>query len=348
MSLMSTNFAVDKSRATFRSRGSASIVAGVLLALSTSFASASDACKSRGDLDERYCDENQDLVADMPKDQKKWKDPPFLLFTYSPLEDPAVYEKVLENYVDHLKACTGKRVHFYSVLSNAAAIEAMRSGRMHLGMFSTGDTAFAVNLAGAIPFAIRGDAKGKQGYQLWTIVKADGPYQKLADLKGKKVAHVSPSSNSGNLAPRALIATEGLVPDKDYKVLYSGRHENSVTGVSTGDYDAAHVASDVVQRMEDRGLIKRGEMRVLYRSPAFPPGSMSMAHDLKPELQKKIRECVLSYHYSPEMIKAFQGADRWWPVDYRRDWESIRKVAAASGEAFDRKALDKDQERAKK
>src|SRR4051812_28161458 len=169
----------------------------ILGSTASTAAIAADACKFRGDLDERYCDENRDLVADTPADPKTWKDPPFLLFTYSPLEDPAVYEKVLSNYIDHLKTCTGKRVHFYSVLSNAAAIEAMRSGRMHLGMFSTGDTAFAVNLAGAIPFAIRGDAKGKQGYQLWTIVRNDSPYQKLADLKGKKVAHVSPSSNSG-------------------------------------------------------------------------------------------------------------------------------------------------------
>jgi phosphonate transport system substrate-binding protein len=311
-------------------------------------AHAADTCKSRGDLDERYCDENGDLVADTPSDPKRWKDPPFLLFTYSPLEDPAVYEKVLENFVDHLKTCTGKRIHFYNVHSNAAAIEAMRSGRMHLGMFSTGDTAFAVNLAGGVPFAIRGDAKGPQVYQLWTIVKADGPLKTLADLKGKKVAHVSPSSNSGNLAPRALVAAEGVVPDKDYKVLYSGRHENSVTGVTTGDYDAAHVASDVVLRMEGRGLIKQGEVRTIYRSPPFPPGSMSMAHDLKPELAKKIRECTLGYHYSPEMIKAFQGADRWWPVDYKRDWEAIRIVAAASGESFDRKALEKEQEKAKK
>jgi phosphonate transport system substrate-binding protein len=311
-------------------------------------AQSADACKFRGELDERYCDENRDLVADMPTDPKKQKDPPFLLFTYSPLEDPAVYEKLLEPYVDHLKSCIGKRIHFYNVHSNAAAIEAMRSGRMHLGMFSSGDTAFAVNLAGAIPYAIRGDAKGPQGYQLWTIVKTDSPYKSLTDLKGKKVAHVSPSSNSGNLAPRALVAAEGLVPDKDYKVLYSGRHENSVTGVTTGDYDAAHVASDVVQRMEGRGLIKQGEVRTIYRSPNFPPGSMSMAHDLKPELQKKIRDCTLSYHYSPEMVKAFQGADRWWPIEYKRDWEAIRKVAAVNGEAFDRKALEKEQEKAKK
>ena len=325
--------------------GALSAVALVVMSPATH---AADACKFRGDLDQRYCDEDRDLIADPPKDPKRLKDPPFLLFTYSPLEDPAVYERILANYVDHLKTCTGKRIHFYSVLSNASAIEAMRSGRMHLGMFSTGDTAFAVNLAGAVPFAIRGDAKGKQGYQLWTVVRADSPFHKLTDLKGKRVAHVSPSSNSGNLAPRALVAAEGLVPDQDYKVMYSGRHENSVTGVSTGDYDAAHVASDVVLRMEDRGLIKKGEMRIIYRSPPFPPGGMSMAHDLKPELQKKIRECVFAYRYSPEMVKAFQGADRWWPVDFKQDWEAIRKVAAATGEAYDRKALEREQEKAAK
>ena len=32
-------------------------------------------CKSRGDLDALYCDENGDLVADTPKDPKKLKTP---------------------------------------------------------------------------------------------------------------------------------------------------------------------------------------------------------------------------------------------------------------------------------
>jgi phosphonate transport system substrate-binding protein len=184
---------------------------------------------------------------------------------------------VLENFVDHLKTCTGKRVHFYNVHSNAAAIEAMRSGRMHLGMFSTGDTAFAVNLAGAIPFAIRGDAKGPQVYQLWTIVKSDSPYQKLADLKGKKVAHVSPSSNSGNLAPRALVAAEGLIPDKDYKVLYSGRHENSVTGVSTGATRPRTSPPTSCCGWKARGLNQAwARCGPIYRSPELPARSMTM------------------------------------------------------------------------
>ena len=117
---------------------------------------AQDACKNRGDLDPQYCDENGDLVADTPKDSKKLKTPNTLVFTYTPVEDPAVYEKVFKPFTDHLASCTGKRVVFYQVQSNAAEIEAMRSGRLHVGGFSTGPTAFAVNIAGAVLGSLAG------------------------------------------------------------------------------------------------------------------------------------------------------------------------------------------------
>ena len=38
-------------------------------------ASAQEACGNRGQLDTLYCDENKDLVADVPKDRAKWRDP---------------------------------------------------------------------------------------------------------------------------------------------------------------------------------------------------------------------------------------------------------------------------------
>src|SRR3954463_3485667 len=55
-------------------------------------------CKSRGDLDANYCDDNGDMVADTPKDPKKLKTPSTLVFTYTPVEDPAVYEKVFKPF----------------------------------------------------------------------------------------------------------------------------------------------------------------------------------------------------------------------------------------------------------
>ena len=318
------------------------LLSGALLALACVPAFAQDACKHRGDLDPQYCDENKDLVADTPTDPKKLKNPGTIVFTYTPVEDPAVYEKVFKPFTDHLAQCTGKRVVFYQVQSNAAEIEAMRSGRLHVGGFSTGPTAFAVNLAGAVPFAVKGYADRFQGYELWLIVKKDSPFQKITDLKGKRVAHTSASSNSGNLAPRALFPALGLVPDQDYKVLYSGKHDQSILGVNTGDYDAAPIASDVFERMARRGTIKEGDFRVLYKSQTFPTSSFAYAHDLEPALRDKMLKCFYDYRFPPEMQSAFEGADRFYPVTFQKEWEVVRKVDESAGEKKDRSAFEKE------
>ena len=253
----------------------------LLGAYATAYAQADD-CKHRGQLDSLYCDENNDLVADAPKDPKRWKNPGTLVFTYTPVEDAAVYETAFKPFLDHLGKCTGKRVVYFPVQSNAAEIEAMRAGRLHVGGFSTGPTGFAVNLAGAVPFAVKGNEKELQGYRLIMIVKKSSPYQKLSDLKGKKVAHTSPSSNSGHLAPQVLFPPEGLVPDKDYKVLFSGGHGQSVQGVASGDYDAAPVASDVFTRMAGRGDIKADDFRIIFSSAPFPTSSFAYAPARRP------------------------------------------------------------------
>ena len=298
-------------------------------------------CKHRGDLDAQYCDENKDLVADAPKDAKKWKDPKTIVFTYTPVEDPAVYEKAFAPFTDHLGKCLGKRVVFYQVNSNAAEIEAMRSGRLHVGGFSTGPTAFAVNLAGAVPFAVKGNEKEYQGYNLIVIVKKTSTFMKLSDLKGKKLAHASPSSNSGHLAPLALFPAQGLTPDKDYKVLFSGKHDQSVMGVNSGDYDAAAVASDVFQRMASRGQVKEDDFRIIYRSQKFPTSSFAYAHDLDPTLAKKMVKCFYDYRFTAEMQSAFEGADRFVPITYQKDWDAVLKVAENSGQGFNRANYEK-------
>jgi len=324
----------------FLSATARSFVALMLgLASVAAFAQADD-CKNRGELDSLFCDENKDLVADPPKDVKKFKNPSTLVFTYTPVEDPAVYEDIFKPFTDYLSKCTAKRVVFYQVQSNASEIEAMRSGRLHVGGFSTGPTNFAVNLAGAVPFAVKGDEKEWQGYQLWLIVKKDSPFQKITDLRGKKVAHVQPSSNSGNLAPRALFPALGLVPDQDYKVVYSGKHDNSVMGVNSGDYDAAPVASDVFKRMGVRGQIKEDDFRIIWRSQTFPTSSFAYAHDLEPKLRDTMLKCFYDYRFPAEMQKAFGGADRFFPITYQKDWAIVRKVAEGSGEKFNKAAYD--------
>ena len=111
---------------------------------------AQDNCPNRGDLDTMYCDANHDLVADPPADPKKFRDPNTLVFAFTPVEDPSIYEKLVQPFMGHLSQCVGKKTVFFSVQSNSAQIEAMRSGRLHIAAFSTGPTNFAVNIAGAV------------------------------------------------------------------------------------------------------------------------------------------------------------------------------------------------------
>lgn len=326
--------------------GTLSLVAvGMLSMLAAAPALAQDTCPNRGQLDNLYCDENRDLVADAPKDPSKWRDPSTLVWAYTPVEDPAVYANVFKPLTDHLEKCVGKRTVYYPVQSNAAEIEAMRSGRLHFAGFSTGPTGFAVNLAGAVPFAAKGLGAEVRGYNLLAIVKASSPYQKLEDLKGKKVAHTSPSSNSGNLAPRVLFPDLGLNPDDDYKPLMSGGHDKSVLGVNSGDYDMAAVASDVFERMATRGTIKASDFRIIYRSPVFPTSSFAHAHDLKPELAAKLKDCFYSFRFTPAMQKEFNGDDRFLPITYQKDWAVVRDVAEKSGTPYNRTAYDAESKR---
>ena len=330
---------------TVRSAALAAAAALAVVVAPAPFASAQDSCPNRGDLDAAYCDADGDLVADPPKDPAKLRDPSTLVFAYTPVEDPAIYANLLKPFVEYLTTCIGRRVSYFSVQSNAAQIEAMRSGRLHIAGFSTGPTAFAVNMAGAVPFAAGGSEKGPRGYTLAAIVKASSPYKTLADLKGKKVAHTAPSSNSGNLAPRVLFPPQGLTPDSDYKPLMSGGHDKSVLGVSYGDYDMAAVASDVLERMIARGTVKREDFRVLYESELFPTNGYVYAHDLKPELAEKIRSCFFSYKFSAAETAELNGEDRYVPVTYKERWAVVREVAAKSGTPFNKAAYEAESRR---
>jgi phosphonate transport system substrate-binding protein len=315
------------------------IVFAIALA-SVSGSAIADECKHRGQLDALYCDDNHDLVADVPTDPRKLKQPGTITFAYTPVEDQAVYQKAFRPFTDFLAQCTGRRVTYYPVQSNMAEIEAMRAGRLHVAGFSTGPTGFAVNLAGAVPFAAKGTEKGPQGYHLLAIVRQDSPYRKLADLKGKRVAHVSLSSNSGHLAPLVLFPPEGLKPNEDYKPLMSGGHDKSAFGVLSGDYDMAGVASDVFDRMVTRGTLKRDDFRVIFTSPLFPTSSFAHAHDLHPDLARKIRACFFAFGFPPAMQKEFNGDDRFFPITYKETWRLVRQIAEAAGTAYNKAGFE--------
>ena len=301
-------------------------------ALLVGFSGQAYADCERGSLDAKYCDENGDMVADLPADKSEWVNPDTLIFAYTPVEDPAIYSDIWQPFIDHLSEVTGKDVRFFAVQSNAAQVEAMRSGRLHVAGFSTGPTPFAVNLAGAVPFALMGSDSGQFGYSLQVYTHVDSDIHEITDLKGKRVAHTSPTSNSGNQAPRALFPEMGVVPGDDYEITFSGSHDQSMLGVVAKDYDAAPVASEVVERMAARGLYDEEDVRLVWESDRFPTTSYNHAHNLHPELVEKIREAFYSFKFSgTELGEEFEGVETFIPINYKDNWRVIRTIQASNG-----------------
>jgi phosphonate transport system substrate-binding protein len=292
----------------------------------------------RGALDARFCDADGDLVADAPKDPSKLVDPPVLIFAYTPVEDPAVYAKVWDGFLAHMQKLTGKRVQFFPVQSNAAQIEAMRAGRLHIAGFNTGSNPLAVNCAGLVPFAMMAHADDSFGYEMEIITYPGSGVNKVEDIKGKTMAFTAQTSNSGFKAPSALLKAEfKMVAGTDFKPVFSGKHDNSILGVANKDYPAASIANSVLKRMISRGVVKEDQFKSVYKSQTFPTTGYGHVYNLKPELAAKVREAFFTYPWEgSELKKEFEksGEAKFIPITYKNHWDVIRKIDAANDVSY--------------
>jgi phosphonate transport system substrate-binding protein len=235
-------------------------------------------------LSDRYTDNDGDLIADIPEDESEWLDPDTLIFAYTPVEDPAVYADVWAGFLDHMAEVTGKEIQFFPVQSNAAQIEAMRAGRLHVAGFNTGSNPLAVACAGLRPFAMMAADDRSFGYEMEIITYPGSGIEEVEDIRGRTLTHTSETSNSGFKAPTALMASEfGMVSGEDYEVDFSGKHDNSVLGVANQDYEVATVANSVKNRMIDRDVVTEVQLEVIYRSDTFPTTGYGTVYNLAPE-----------------------------------------------------------------
>ncbi len=300
-------------------------------------AAAQEDCP-RGDLDKRYCDRDGDLLADVPTDPAQWIDPDTLIFAYTPVEDPAVYKTAWSDFLDYLEQKTGKKVVFFPVQSNAAQIEAMRSGRLHISGFNTGSNPLAVNCAGFRPFTIMASGDGGFGYEMEIITYPGSGIEKVEDIKGKQLAFTSPTSNSGFKAPSAILKADfDMIPERDFEAAFSGKHDNSILGVANKDYMAASIANSVKDRMLKRGVIKEGDVITIYKSQTFPTTGFGVVYNLKPELQEQIKDAFFSFDWEGTSLQeefSKSGEEQFIPMTYKEFWEVIRKIDAANGVSY--------------
>ena len=310
----------------------------ILAAATSLVAGAAQAECERGTLDAMYCDADGDLIADIPTDASKQMDPSTLVFAYTPVEDPAVYKEAWADFLSYLEEKTGKKVAFFPVQSNAAQIEAMRSGRLHIAGFNTGSNPLAVNCAGFRPFTIMAGADGSFGYEMEILTYPGSGIEAVEDIKGKQLAFTSPTSNSGFKAPSAILKADyDMIPDRDFEPVYSGKHDNSILGVANKDYQAASIANSVLARMISRDVVKEDQLVSLYKSQTFPTTGYGVAYNLTPELQATIQDAFFSFNWEGSSLEeefGKNGEAQFIPITYQEHWDVIRKIDSANDVSY--------------
>jgi phosphonate transport system substrate-binding protein len=229
---------------------------------------------------------------------QEWKSKyPELVFAVIPAENAALTTERYTPFVEYLTKELGVKVTLRIVADYAAVIEGQRSEQVHIGYYGPASYARAyVTGVKTTPFAIEVSKGGVKGYHSVFYVKADSPYKKIEDLKGKNLGLVDPNSTSGNNVPRMALNNMRIKPEEFFsKVVYTGSHTNAVMALQQGTVDVAANAwysenDSELQRAADKGMLKKSDFRIIYKSDLIVNSPVAYLNSLPEDLKASIRK----------------------------------------------------------
>jgi phosphonate transport system substrate-binding protein len=194
---------------------------------------------------------------------------------------------------NYLEGKTGMKVEFTPVTDYAATVEALAGKKVDMvwyGGFTFVQAYLRTNKT-AIPLVQREeDEKFKSVF----ITRAGSPIKSLADLKGKNFTFGSVSSTSGHLMPRYFLQQQGIDPDRDMRIAFSGAHDATAFQVAGGKVDAGALNISVWNKLVEEKKINADEVKVFYTTPPYFDYNWTVRGDLDPALVGKLREAFLA------------------------------------------------------
>ena len=252
-----------------------------------------------------------------------------------------------QGYADYLSRTLGVPVSIVRGTDYAAVVEAMRAEQIQFASMGPANYALAHKVMGDLvtPVAVSRDKEGALGYYSVIAVRADSPYQTIADIKGVSFAFADPNSTSGYAVPSYYLSTELQTTADDYfgEVAFSGGHEQSVIALvnSTFEAVATHQVNDHagnIPRMVEKGMIPAGSTRVIWQSPLIPNSPIVMRTDLPEELKKAFTDAIFAFaEADPAAFEAYtSGNSKGYAPATHEDYLDV--IAITEYNAAQRKA----------
>lgn len=249
-----------------------------------------------------------------------------------PDEAPTELLRKFEPLGRYLEGKTGMRVQFTPVTDYAATVEGLAARKLDLVWYGGFTFVQAYRRTGrtAIPLVQRAE---DEQFRSVFITRANSPIARVADLRGKTFSFGSVSSTSGHLMPRYYLLQQGIDPDKDMRVAYSGAHDATVFQVAGGKVDAGALNISVWQKMIEEKRIDPAALRVFYTTPPYYDYNWTVRGDLDPALVARLRDAFLALDPAKpgdKEILALQRASRFIPTKVD-NYKGVEAAAQSAG-----------------
>ncbi len=210
-----------------------------------------------------------------------------------PDEAPTELQRKFEPLGKYLEKALKMKVEFTPVTDYAATVESLAAGKLDMVWYGgfTFVQASKRTKGTAIPLVQREE---DEKFRSVLITRADSGIKKMADLKGKNFSFGSVSSTSGHLMPRFFMMKEGINPDKDLRIAFSGAHDATALQVAGGKVQAGALNISVWNKMVDEKRIDPKQVVVFYTTPPYYDYNWTVRGNLDPTLVENIRKAFLA------------------------------------------------------
>ena len=191
-------------------------------------------------------------------------------------------------FKEALESVTGETFEFFGVNSRTAAAEALRAETVDFVVSGPAEYVVINKLTNARPIV----GLGRPDYFCGIIVRADSPYNTVADLKGETIAMSDIGSTSGHLCPTQLLADLGLGLG-DFEPLHTSRnigHE----AVKNGDVAAMGTNHNSWLRVRNGDeSVPAGFFRIIARSGDLPNDMIMVGAHVPEEAALKVQTSII-------------------------------------------------------
>lgn len=237
----------------------------------------------------------------------------------------------------HLSQKTGRPTQLVTTSSYEELLNLFEEHRVDLGFFGGLTFIRAHAFFGAEPLVMRDGDKRASTY---AVVKEGGPFQDCynfdcAGLARARLLFGPRLSTSGHLMPRHFLKAErNMEPEASFGAVgYGEGHRAVVLAVRDGAADVAMVNAGMFRAMLGDGVVKPGELHVIWETPPFPDSVWAVQADMDEVLKTRLRDAFLALDASDDADASPTESDlinSYMPAA-TADFASLLKIADAQG-----------------